>query len=200
MTVGALLLAAGQSRRMGTAKLALPVDGVAIVARTHGSLAAAGLPVLLVTGAHEEAILAALPEVPHIHAEDHAKGLSASLNAGLAAAPPGWTAALVMLGDMPFVRPETLKALAAALDAGAPAVQPVFAGRPGNPAGFARALWPRLGTLSGDRGAGDLLRTLGPALHRIAVEDPGIHRDLDTPEDLKGPLPSLDLRTVPSIP
>jgi molybdenum cofactor cytidylyltransferase len=184
MTVGALLLAAGQSRRMGAAKLALPLGGQPIIARTYANLAAAGLPVLLVTGAHAAAVIAALPQAPRVHAEDHGEGLAASLKAGLAAAPPDWTAALVMLGDMPFVRPDTLAALAAALDAGAAAVQPVFAGRPGNPAGFARTLWPSLMALQGDRGAGDLLKTLGPALHRIAVDDPGIHQDIDTPEDL----------------
>ncbi|MFQ3665320.1 MAG: nucleotidyltransferase family protein [Sphingomonadaceae bacterium] len=180
MTVGALLLAAGSARRMGAPKLALPIDGIPIIARAAQALAAAGLPVLLVTGAHADAVRAAVPHLPHVFAPDHAQGLSASLRAGLAALPADWSAVLVALGDMPFVQPATCRALADCLAGGAEAVVPVHAGRIGNPAGFARARFPALAGLSGDAGARSLL---GDAT-RVAVDDPGIHRDIDTPEDL----------------
>ncbi|MFN3371792.1 MAG: NTP transferase domain-containing protein, partial [Sphingomonadaceae bacterium] len=71
--------------------------------------------------------------------------------------------------------------------AGAPAVVPVHAGRRGNPAGFARALWPRLMALEGDRGAGAILDSLG--VEAVAVDDPGVHLDVDRPADLSGPVP-----------
>lgn len=183
MTVGALVLAAGLSRRMGTAKLALPVDGVPMLARTLLTVEAAGLPFLVVTGGHAEAIRAVAGNRPTVHAEAHAEGLAESLKAGLAAAPAEWDAALVVLGDMPFVKPETLRHLAEALAKGEPAVVPVQAGKRGNPAGFARSTWPRLMALSGDQGARTLLASLG--VRDIRVEDPGIHRDLDVPADLK---------------
>jgi molybdenum cofactor cytidylyltransferase len=184
MIVGALLLAGGSARRMGTNKLALPIDGVAILARSHAALVAAGLPVLLVTGAHDAALRGLLPDVPHVHAARHADGLSASIAAGVAAAPADWGALLVALGDMPFVRPATLGALAGALQRGAMAVAPVRDGRRGNPAGFARSLLPALASLSGDSGARQLLEALGPALTKVPVDDPGIFRDIDRPEDL----------------
>ena len=58
MTVGAVVLAAGESRRMGAAKLALPVDGIPMLARTLAAVREAGLPALLVTGGHAEAVRA----------------------------------------------------------------------------------------------------------------------------------------------
>jgi molybdenum cofactor cytidylyltransferase len=182
VTVGAIILAAGLSRRMGAAKLTLPIDGVPLLARTLAAVEAAGLPPLLVTGGHADAIRAVAPGIPAIHAHAHAEGLAESLKAGLAAAPADWSAALVVLGDMPFVQAETLRLLARALGTGAPAVIPVQAGRRGNPAGFARSVWPRLMALTGDQGARPLLDALGVV--EIPVEDPGIHRDIDVPADL----------------
>lgn len=183
MKVGALVLAAGLGRRMGGAKLAMAVDGVPILARTLESIRKAGLPTLLVTGAHAEAVLALAGDIPTVHAAGHALGLAESLKAGLRAAPADWASALVVLGDMPFVRPETLAALAQALAAGAPAVVPVEAGRRGNPAGFSRAVWPHLMALRGDAGARPILDQLG--VLDVAVPDPGVHRDIDLPGDLR---------------
>jgi len=183
-TVGVLVLAAGLSRRMGAAKLALPLGGRPLIVATLAAVEAAGLPALLVTGAHAEAVRAAAPGIPAVHADDHALGLAESLKAGLCAAPAAWGAVLVVLGDMPFVQPGTLQALAAELEAGAGAVVPVEGGRRGNPAGFARACWPALMSLSGDQGARPLLDRLGVV--DVPVDDPGVHRDIDVPGDLPG--------------
>ncbi len=182
--IGAIVLAAGLSRRMGQAKLVLPVGGKPMLARTLGQVAAADLPALLVTGGHEKAVLEVAPDMPWVHAPEHALGLAESLKVGLAHAPAEWAAALVVLGDMPFVASETLRRLAAALAEGASAVVPVEAGRRGNPAGFARSAWPLLMTLSGDQGARKLLDELG--VREILVDDQGIHHDFDLPGDLDG--------------
>ena len=182
MTVGALVLAAGLSRRMGAAKLALPVSGRPMLAATVEAVEAAGLPLLVVIGGHANAVLEAVPGRGTVFAERYARGLSQSLKAGLLAAPEDWAAALVVLGDMPFVRADTLRMLADALRAGARAVVPVHKGRRGNPAGFARSEWPALMALSGDQGARRLLDRLGA--EQVPVSDPGIHRDIDVPADL----------------
>ncbi len=182
--VGALLLAAGAGTRMGGVKPARPFRGRPMLAWGVDAARAAGLPLLLVTGANRAAVEAAAGAVPSIHAENWADGLSASLRAGLLAAPAGWAGVLVLLADMPLVRPATLAALAAALRLGAPAVVPVHGGRRGNPCGFARGAFPRLLALSGDRGARALLGPLGAV--EVAVDDPGILADFDRPEDLAG--------------
>lgn len=182
MIVGAIVLAAGLSRRMGAAKLAMDVDGAPMLARTLGAVREAGLPLLLVTGAHADAVRAVAGDVPQVRADGFDLGLAESLKAGLRAAPADWGAALVVLGDMPFVQPATLRALADALADGAKAVVPVQGGMRGNPAGFAGVAWPALMALEGDRGARAVLDSLG--VLEIAVADPGVHRDIDRPEDI----------------
>ncbi len=184
--VGAIVLAAGRSTRMGVAnKLLAEIDGVPVVARTLDALAAAGLPPpLVVTGHMADAVRAALGgrAAMVVVAPDYAAGLSRSLAAGVTAAPAAWQAALVVLGDMPAVAPATYAALAAAADTADAVAVPVFDGRRGNPVAWGRAYWPRLLALTGDRGARALLDAVEVA--EIAVDDPGIFADIDTPEDL----------------
>lgn len=184
MIVGALVLAAGLSRRMGAAKLAMPVEGVPMLTRTLAAVREAGLPPLLVTGGHAAAVQDVAGDVPQVLAAGFEQGLAESLKAGLRAAPAEWGAALIVLGDMPFVQPETLRVLADALANGARAVVPVQGGMRGNPAGFAREVWPSLLALEGDRGARGMLDLLGAI--EVAVADEGVHRDLDRPGDLPG--------------
>ncbi len=175
---------------MGAPKLCLPLAGRPVVAHALDSARGAGLPVLGVTGAHRTAILDALGTTPSVHAADSAQGLSRSLAAGIDALPPEWRGVLILLGDMPFVRPATLGLLARTLEGGAPAVVPVHRGRRGNPAGFSRALLPRLAALEGDRGAGPLLDRLGVV--EVIVDDPGVIRDIDRPSDLAAARAALE--------
>jgi molybdenum cofactor cytidylyltransferase len=180
MTTGAILLAAGQSRRFGSPKLLAPLHGQPLVCHAARALVAAGLPVLTVTGAHAPEIRAALASEPvsFTHAQDHARGMAHSLRAGLAAAPASWDAVLVMLADMPDLEPELLRRLAAT-----PGIAvPVHAGRRGNPVRWPRAHWPGLMALTGDEGARRLLPTL--PVTEIEAPSPSIFRDIDTPDAL----------------
>jgi molybdenum cofactor cytidylyltransferase len=94
-------------------------------------------------------------------------------------APDAW---LVALGDMPQVAPATLQALADALRAGASIAAPVMHGRCGNPVGFGRVHLAALLALQGDQGARRLLQRC--PVTEVAVDDPGIFQDIDTPVDL----------------
>ncbi len=167
---------------MGAAKLALPLGEATVLETTLAQVARAGLPALVVLGAHAGRLRPLLKDVPAVEAADHHRGLAHSLKAGLQAAPADWQGVLVVLGDMPFVRPETYARLTRRLAAGAEAVRPAFGGVPGNPVGLARSLFPRLMALEGDRGAAALLP--GLAVEEVAVDDPGVLRDIDTPADL----------------
>ena len=184
MTIGAIVLAAGLARRMGRSKLDLLLDGKPVLAHVLERLADAGLPVIVVTGGHADAVRQVAGAATIVHAPEYAEGLGASLRSGIAAVPPGWTGVLVVLGDMPHVKPDTFRTLAAALESGKPAVVPVQDGRWGNPAGFARMHFATLATLVGDAGARAVLRRIGPA--EILVQDAGVHRDIDCMSDLAG--------------
>jgi molybdenum cofactor cytidylyltransferase len=182
--IGALVLAAGAGRRMGGGKPGRMLGARPLLGHVLNRAAAAGLPRLVVVGADRDATeaLVAGTGARSVYAADHGAGIAASLGAGVRAAPADWSGLLVLLGDMPFVEAATLRRLAAGLIAGAEAVAPVHAGRRGNPAGFARRHFAALTRLSGDSGARLLLRRL--PCHEIAVDDPGIHLDIDSPAEL----------------
>jgi molybdenum cofactor cytidylyltransferase len=114
---------------------------------------------------------------------DADSGMAASLvhaiRYSLSHDPSAW---LVALGDMPRVAPATLRLLADALAAGAPIAAPVMDGRRGNPVGFGRVHLDALLGLQGDQGARRLLQTF--PVTELAVQDPGIFKDIDTPADL----------------
>jgi molybdenum cofactor cytidylyltransferase len=111
------------------------------------------------------------------------EGMGASLVHALSNArdADGW---LIALGDMPFVQMATISALINAIRSGADIVVPTFHGRRGNPVAFSKVYLPELLQLGGDEGARRLLAAL--PVTEIAVEDEGIHRDIDTMEDIKG--------------
>lgn len=109
-------------------------------------------------------------------------GMSASLKYGLqhAATAQGW---IIALGDMPYVKPSTYAGLLAALKDGVDIAVPVYQGQRGNPVAFSRRHLSHLLALEGDRGARQLLKEF--PVHEIPVNDPGIHRDIDTRDDLQ---------------
>jgi molybdenum cofactor cytidylyltransferase len=97
--------------------------------------------------------------------------------------PPG-APALVALGDMPTIAPDTMRRVHDSVAAGALIAAPVYRGRRGHPVGFAARLLPELASLGGDRGARTLLRRYANQVLDIEVNDPGCAADIDTPADL----------------
>jgi molybdenum cofactor cytidylyltransferase len=180
-------LAAGESRRWGVDnKLLAPVDGKPMVRRTAEAILGSALrPVLVVTG-HEaagiEAALAGLNLSFH-HAPDFAEGMSASLKAGVAAVPEECSGVLICLGDMPFVRADTLDRLAYA-HVGQAALFPTYQGKRGNPVLLARSLFADIMRLSGDEGARTILKGIPDHVGELAADDPGVLRDVDRPDML----------------
>ncbi|MGH1571539.1 nucleotidyltransferase family protein [Methylobacterium sp. P31] len=188
--VGTVLLAAGLGRRFGPEpKLLAPLDGKPLVRHVaEAALAAGPRPIVAVLGAHAEAVRMALDGLDLIRVEnpDFRSGLATSLQAGLAALPGSCTAAVVMLGDMPRVTASHIDRLAAAF-AGAgtepAAVVPVQNGRRGNPVLLnLRRLAPDIARLSGDHGAGPLLKQRADVLE--IPGDPATALDIDTPSGL----------------
>jgi molybdenum cofactor cytidylyltransferase len=85
---------------------------------------------------------------------------------------------------MPFIRPETVGRVVAAL-ADSALVAPYYQGRRGHPVGFGRRYFSSLVELAGDVGAQALLVRDAPLLQRLAVDDSGVVRDIDLPADLQ---------------
>ena len=186
--IGALLLAAGKSSRMGGVnKLVADLEGKPLITHAAAAITAAGLPLIVVTGNASDAVRTALTGTPalFIHAADYADGLSRSLRVGARAVPPDWRGALVCLGDMPRITPAILSAMIAALTTDADIVVPVCCGKRGNPVLWGRAHIGRLTTLEGDVGGKALLGELADHIIEVDVASDAIFADVDTPADLQ---------------
>ena len=187
--VAAIVLAAGRSTRMGDAnKLTLDWRGQPLVARVVDALASTSVDrVCVVTGHQADEVSGALAgrEVELVPNPDHATGMASSIAAGIRAVADA-EAALICLGDMPEVSASTIERLVAAWDGPGTIAVPVHGARRGHPVLFGRDHFPALEALVGDRGARSLLDQ-GSVLE-VPVDDPGIHHDVDTPEDLATPL------------
>ena len=187
-TVAAIVLAAGRGTRFGDdPKLLAELDGKPLVRHAVETALAAHLPTMVVLGHRAADIRTALADltVGFVGNPAYADGLSTSLKAGFAALPMGPEAAIVLLGDMPMLDRELLSRLIATWDkAGRPsAVIPVAEGRRGNPVLLSRRLAPAIATLTGDSGAGLLLRSVADVVE-MPVETPGVLIDIDTPDAL----------------
>ena len=190
MNIVGLLLAAGSATRFGSDKLLhrLP-HGVPIAVQAARHLAAQLPRVLAVVkpGADEVSFQLKSQGCEIVVCAQAAEGMGASLACAARAAgrADGY---LVALADMPFVRPSSVAAIRDALASGAPLAAPYFRARRGHPVGISGRFCDQLIALKGDEGAKSVLRENESLLVRIPVGDPGVVRDIDTPEDLLPPL------------
>lgn len=193
MRLVGLLLAAGRGARFGGAKLLAPMP-----AASHG--VTGGTPVgaaacMHLVAALNEVIAVVRPGDSMLHqalagtgaqvvvCERADEGMGASLACAVAAAAhaDGW---LVALADMPWIAPTSIVTVADALRGGAELAAPVYRGERGHPVGFARKYGGLLSALTGDEGARSLVASRKWELQLLDVDDPGVLRDIDRPDDL----------------
>ena len=201
-----LVLAAGASRRFGSPKQLALIDGVPMLQRVIETAQAAlppeesgGKPrsrITVVLGAHAETVREGVieqlaPPRPNVVVcPDWERGMAHSLRCGLAAlqAPArdaidegtAPTAAMVMLGDTPYITADDLRRLIDAWSASAeiPAAA-AYDGTVGAPCILPRTVWPEIMQVHGDRGAGAWLRTRGVQVTRVTIA--GAAHDIDMP-------------------
>lgn len=181
-----ILLAAGASRRFGADKLLHPLIGetpvaLAALANLHAALPQVTAVVRPGAGALADRLRRAGASV--IVCANADEGMGASLAAAIAATgdAPGW---IVALADMPYIRPQTIGQIAAALAAGAAIAAPTHEGRRGHPVGLSARFRGQLEALRGDAGARAIIEANSALLALVEVDDPGVCRDIDTPADL----------------
>jgi molybdenum cofactor cytidylyltransferase len=188
--IAGLVLAAGQSRRMGTLnKLLIGVDGKPMVRHVAETVAASqASPLLVVTGHERERVEAALAGIgaQFLFNPDYAQGLSTSLKRGLAAVPPEIDGVVVCLGDMPLVNAPTIDRLIAAFNPleGRAICVPTRRGKRGNPVLIGRQFLQALTALSGDVGARDLVAAHPDEVTEVEMESDAVLTDIDTPQAL----------------
>ena len=187
--IGAVVLAAGLSSRMGATKLLADVGGKTMIRHVvEAACASHAGPVIVVTGHAAPQIEGALDglKIEFVNNPDFAKGLSASLRAGLNALPEDCDGTLILLGDMPGVDIALIDRLIAAFD---PDEQraicvPTRQGKRGNPVLWARRFFPEMLAIEGDVGARNLIGTYSELVCEVEAADDAPLIDIDTPEAL----------------
>ncbi|MEY7850077.1 NTP transferase domain-containing protein [Natrarchaeobius sp. A-rgal3] len=184
--VGVVLAAGLGTRFEGGNKLLATVEDEPVVVRGARSFPADVDRVIAVVG-HEaddvgEAVSSVVDET--IHNPEYERGQSTSVRAGANAARDRDADAVLFLpGDMPCVDPRTVRRIVEAhRESEADAVVPVYDDRRGNPVLFDADCFDDLVDLTGDTGGRALFETV--TVRRLPVEDPGIHADVDTLDDL----------------
>lgn len=184
--IAGLVLAAGLSRRMGRAKLLMPVDGRAIVRHAVETVLAGGVDsVWVVTGPDVEPVEAALAglEVQIVVNPAPEEGQASSLRAGIAALPASVDAVLIALGDQPSLAPAIIPALLAARRTSPKLiVAPRYRDGQGNPVLFKREIFPELLRLTGDQGARPIIQKEPARVEWVELDLP-MPPDVDTPDD-----------------
>jgi CTP:molybdopterin cytidylyltransferase MocA len=181
---GAIVLAAGASRRLGRPKQLLEIDGEPLLRRAVRAVLATApreCIVVLDDAAPFDSVLDAL-DVRIVRIAEAATGMAASLRAGVAALDAACDGALVVLTDQPALDERHLEALCTVWRAApAFAIASAYAGVIGVPALLPRSWFDGVAALSGDVGARELLRSRPDV---IAIPSPALARDIDTPRDV----------------
>jgi len=183
-----ILLAAGQSRRLGRPKQLLERAGESLLTKTvNAALGIDGVPVVVVLGAHAERMMPLLidPRLTVVQNPDWPEGMASSVRWGLTVTRnrfPDTDGMLVIVCDQPGLDTLALQRLIELQrNTGLPAAAASYAGRLGTPAIFHARLFADLMKLSGDRGARQLLQDLGPEVAALPFEEGAL--DIDTEED-----------------
>lgn len=208
--VAGVILAAGLSSRAGPAnKLLLPLDARPLVWWAVQAATRARLdPVVLVTAPGDGEVRAATADFDVVRIENDApgRGLASSLVLGVGAL-AGWSAnsdpgsrvasidaAVILLGDMPWVRSAHVERLVAAVEpeAGHAICVPTYEGRRGNPVVWGARYFDEIATLRGDQGARVLLDRHRGRVREVPMDDPAVLRDIDTLEEWRTARGSAD--------
>jgi molybdenum cofactor cytidylyltransferase len=188
--VAAVILAAGQGRRMGGPhKLLATINGRPLIRMVaEAALASKAKGVTVVTGHKADGIRQALDglRVDLVDNPHYAEGLSTSLKAGIGSLPPGTDGAVVLLADMPLITPAMIDKLIDVFNPAADGllVVPTYEGKRGNPVVWSSRFFPDLMAVHGDTGGRHLIGENPAAVAEVEL-GPAVALDIDTPEALK---------------
>ncbi|MGC2398362.1 MAG: nucleotidyltransferase family protein [Acidobacteriaceae bacterium] len=188
--ISAVILAAGTSRRMGQPKQLLPMGESTMLAQTIENLFAAELEeIVLVLGSFAETIQRnlssqLLQRLKIVLNHSYEQGIAGSLRVGLSSVDPRSSAALIVLGDQPFVHPRTLDLIVHEYRRSrAKIAVPVYREQRGNPVLLDRSVFAEAMALEGDVGCRAIFPQHLKEIMNVKVEDSGVLLDVDDPAD-----------------
>jgi len=185
---GIIILAAGESKRLGNPKQLLSFDGNTLLARVAKTACESMMcSVIAVLGAHAEKIRPTLniPSLNVVYNDNWQEGMASSLRTGLTSMMelyPQVDGIIILVCDQPYLSHELIKALIEAQrDAGLPAAAAAYNGKLGTPALFHKSLFSALLLLSGDTGARKMLEGMQENVVEVDFEMGDV--DIDTQAD-----------------
>ena len=185
--ISAILLAAGQSKRMGELKQLMPFGQSTIVRQAVDNLlGSAVVEVIVVVGYRAEDVTKAIAAKPIriVMNPDYEQGMSTSIIAGLNLVHGGVQAVMLAMGDQPLVNSETMNILIEEFcnhDKGI--AVPTYQGRRGHPIIFAIKYKNKLLKLKGDVGGRQIIKDHPDDVLEVAVDSESIVADFDTTDD-----------------
>ncbi|MEB3103603.1 nucleotidyltransferase family protein [Ferviditalea candida] len=189
-SIGAVILAAGLSRRMGEPKLFLPYRGRPLFLQTVETAVLSGLdPIVLVVGEHEEGFreLVSFPQVTILKNEEYSTGMGSSLRAGFKHMEGKAAASFVFLADQPFVPlpvpQEIIKRYRQERSNGYLIFQPKYMEQAGHPILFDAGLFHEFRELQGDIGGREIIRKYRDQCMPVHFRNESWGIDIDTPDD-----------------
>jgi molybdenum cofactor cytidylyltransferase len=185
--ISAILLAAGESKRMGRMKLTMPLGEDTVIEQVVSHLLSSSVDeIVIVLGHQSEQVRQTIGDKPvkFVINKDYKLGMSTSIRAGLNELDDRSDALIVVLGDQPFIYSEIIDKLVQAYennDKGI--VVPTYRGRNGHPVIFDMKYKTELLALKGDEGGRQLIAENGNDVLEVPVDAEGIIKDIDTPDD-----------------
>ena len=185
--ITAVILAAGESRRMGRPKMLLPWGQTSVLGQVVSNFRSAGVEdLLVVTGgarAQVEALTGGVART--VFNPDYTRGeMLSSVQCGLRNLPPDCEASLIALGDQPFVKTSSVRKVINAYAVNRTTlVAPSYQRRRGHPWLVTAQHWPEIIGMRTPLTLRDFLINHQDEILYVNVDDPGILMDLDTPDD-----------------
>lgn len=191
--ITALILAAGQSKRMGQPKMLLPWGETTVLEKVIATFKAAGVDdILVITGGDREGVEALVGDSARtIFNPNYAAGeMLSSVQAGMAGVKPEAEAALIGLGDQPQVRESSVRAVVDEYrKSGASLVVPSYRMRRGHPWLVTRPYWDEILNMRPPVSLRDFLNRHAGEIHYVELDSSSVLQDLDTPDDYLKSMP-----------
>jgi molybdenum cofactor cytidylyltransferase len=185
--IWAIILAAGESKRMGSPKLVLPFKGKSIIENTVENIRRSGVEeIILVLGADSDKIMAAVKDMDVIHCfnDNYKMGMLSSVKCGISSLPDNFRAVLVFQGDQPKIGPEIIDSVIDAyIQSGKGIVMPVFEKKRGHPLLIDSKYRDEVIKLDDNQGLRALAYKFPSDVFEVGVDFHGVLNDIDTVED-----------------
>ena len=185
--ISAILLAAGQSKRMGSEnKLTKKIQGIPLIKHSVKNILDSSIDELIIVVGHQKEIIGKLidknEKIKFVFNKNFENGMASSIKIGMDNLSEKTEAFFICLGDMPLVNQDVYNQLITSIN-NKEIIVPTYKGQQGNPVLFSKSIKEKIFTLQGDIGAKKILKTNESKILNVEINDQGITKDFNTQEN-----------------